>query len=280
MASEMGISPNHFLCIENFMRFAKFQNKQTLNTFNAHFDGILSSRVDGEVTFTVDEVREIVETLRNDVLLDVETEFMNMSYVTIVLLRQLFKQAEKWHLRMIVDISELEDLALLNLVRSLGESREAICHKGPIILDPLSDKGAADLLRAEISRLQDENARLREDVSHTVEVASHGDDYDQDTLRLQKEIDSLRSELDDLKLKNQKNEEDFLEDKLTEKSEELIQIRSLLQLAEIELEQKVSETAPFKNLKQMLLRKNEQLKELREKLSYCENFHTNKLINP
>ena len=34
-----------------------------------------------------------------------------------------------------------------------------------------------------------------------------------------------------------------------------------------ELEKKVSQTNPFKNLKQMLLKKNDQLKELRKRLS-------------
>jgi leucine zipper transcription factor-like protein 1 len=40
---------------------------------------------------------------------EVESELLNSSHTNILLLRQLFQQAEKWHLKQSADISELEN---------------------------------------------------------------------------------------------------------------------------------------------------------------------------
>ena len=59
---------------------------------------------------------------------------------------------------------------------------------------------------------------------------------------------------------------------------ELLKVREMLEMAEKELEKKVSQTAPFKNLKQMLQKKNEQMKDLRRRLSKLVNHRIIKLI--
>ena len=48
------------------------------------------------------------------------------------------------------------------------------------------------------------------------------------------------------------------------------QIRSMLDLAEKELEARVSETTPFKNIKRMLQQKNDVVRDLRRRLSRYE----------
>ena len=40
---------------------------------------------------------------------EVELELTNASHTNVLLLRQLFSQAEKWHLKLQADISELEN---------------------------------------------------------------------------------------------------------------------------------------------------------------------------
>ena len=61
-----------------------------------------------------------------------------------------------------------------------------------------------------------------------------------------------------------------MEGQLSSTKHELLKVRETLELAEKELEKKVSQTAPFKNLKQMLQKKNEQMKDLRRRLSKFE----------
>ena len=40
---------------------------------------------------------------------DVESELINAAHTNVLLLRQVFSQAEKWHLKLEADISELEN---------------------------------------------------------------------------------------------------------------------------------------------------------------------------
>lgn len=40
---------------------------------------------------------------------DVESELINAAHTNVLLLRQVFSQAEKWHLKLQADISELEN---------------------------------------------------------------------------------------------------------------------------------------------------------------------------
>ena len=62
-----------------------------------------------EETFTVDEVREMLEGLQAVVGGEVETELINTAHTNVLLLRQLFSQADKFFLRLQTDISELEN---------------------------------------------------------------------------------------------------------------------------------------------------------------------------
>lgn len=70
-------------------------------------------------------------------------------------------QAEKWHLKLAADISELENRELLDRIRAF-EEREFAGVSRTDKLRPLNDTGATDLLHAQIGRLEQENAQLRE----------------------------------------------------------------------------------------------------------------------
>ena len=62
-----------------------------------------------EDTFTIDEVEEMLDGLLSVVRGEVESELINTAHTNILLLRQVFQQAEKWHLKLQADISELEN---------------------------------------------------------------------------------------------------------------------------------------------------------------------------
>ena len=62
-----------------------------------------------EDTFTCDEVTEMLEGLLSVVRGEVESELINTAHTNVLLLRQVFQQAEKWHLKLQADISELEN---------------------------------------------------------------------------------------------------------------------------------------------------------------------------
>lgn len=62
-----------------------------------------------EETFTVDEVIDMLDGLQSVVHSEVESELINTTYTNVLLLRQLFSQAEKWYLKLQTDVSDLEN---------------------------------------------------------------------------------------------------------------------------------------------------------------------------
>ena len=60
-------------------------------------------------TFTVDEVTDMLDGLLSVVRSEVESELINTSHTNVLMTRQMSQQAEKWHLKLSADISELEN---------------------------------------------------------------------------------------------------------------------------------------------------------------------------
>jgi len=90
------------------------------------------------------------------------------------------------------------------------------------------------------------------------------------------EVNELRQKMSGLKSSMDVNsslskaQSEKMEQDLAGTKHELLKIREMLELTEKELEKKVSQTAPFQNLKQMLQKKNDQMKDLRKRLSKYE----------
>ena len=56
-----------------------------------------------------DEVQEMLTGLCGLVKADVGSDLINSSHTNALLLRQLFQRAEKWHLKLQANVSEIED---------------------------------------------------------------------------------------------------------------------------------------------------------------------------
>jgi Leucine zipper len=62
-----------------------------------------------EDTYTVDEVNDMIDGLLTSVRGEVDSELIHTGHTNVLLLVQLFRQAEKWHLKLQADVSELEN---------------------------------------------------------------------------------------------------------------------------------------------------------------------------
>ena len=62
-----------------------------------------------EETYTLEEVQEVVGALEEAVLAEIETEMINCTHTNVLILQQLFSQAQKWHLNLNMDLSEVEN---------------------------------------------------------------------------------------------------------------------------------------------------------------------------
>ncbi len=113
------------------MRFARAQRDLSLRTINSDFHDIRKSRqlfsyfcyksltiliflfqylrLENETTLTVDEVEDLINDLSGLINDEIDAELTHQSHTFVLLLRQLFIQAEHWHLRMQIDTSELQN---------------------------------------------------------------------------------------------------------------------------------------------------------------------------
>ncbi|KAM9163841.1 leucine zipper transcription factor-like protein 1 isoform 3-T3 [Pangshura tecta] len=147
------------------MRFARSKRGLRLKTVDSCFQDLKDSRL-VEETFTIDEVTEMLDGLQTVVHSEVESELINTAYTNVLLLRQLFSQAEKWYLKLQTDISELENRELLEEVAEFEKAEFTSANKKPSSelikpkLAPLNE-GGSELLNKEITRLQEENEKLK-----------------------------------------------------------------------------------------------------------------------
>lgn len=103
--------------------------------------------------FFANQVIEILNNLKSIVHTDTETELLNAAHTNVLLLRQMCGQAEKWHLKLVADISELENRELLDAIQSF-EEHQFNMKQGEKLnvtvlkrLEPLEGGGAAPLLQ-------------------------------------------------------------------------------------------------------------------------------------
>ncbi|NXV92585.1 LZTL1 protein, partial [Calonectris borealis] len=163
--AELGLNEHHQNEVINYMRFARFKRGLCLKTVDSCFQDLKDSRL-VEETFTVDEVIDMLDGLRTVVHSEVESELINTTYTNVLLLRQLFSQAEKWYLKLQTDVSELENRELLEQVAEFEKSEFTSSNKKPSAdlikpkLAPLNE-GGSELLNKTVACLQEENEKLK-----------------------------------------------------------------------------------------------------------------------
>jgi leucine zipper transcription factor-like protein 1 len=287
--SEFGVKDYHEASIINFMRFSKAQRALSIRTIQATYQDIEHSRLKNESTLTVDEAHDILNELWEAAKDEIETELSHQTHTYVLLLRQLFMQAENWHLKLQADISELENKELLDKVRNFEReqfSNKKSNYQAPR-LEPVNDSGGTALLREKISSLQDDNQQLKDKVKHLekklIELsenkssAAMANDYskkssrytDDDIRDMEEKMNQLRTEMHKSKEFSSANEKS-IENEMISIKHRYLEIQEQLSLAEKELERKFNQTNAYKNMKQMLDKKNDQIKDLRRRLNRYE----------
>ncbi|KAK5615597.1 Leucine zipper transcription factor-like protein 1 [Crenichthys baileyi] len=288
--ADFGFNEHHQNETINYMRFARSKRLLRLKTIDSCFEELKDSRL-VEETFTVDEVREMLDGLQMVVRGEVEMELINTAHTNVLLLRQLFSQAEKFYLRLQSDISELENRELLEQVAEFEKTDFKTTNKMNLEtskpkLAPLNEGGVSELLNKEIARLQEENDKLKSRLRTLESQAMSALDEKTKAERAlkdlkrtqgeQQEISSLEDTVAALKedyerslSANAVSQKDLQENLITAKHE-LLRVQEQLALAEKELDKKFQQTAAYRNMKEILTKKNEQIKEIRKRLQKYE----------
>ncbi|XP_071443714.1 leucine zipper transcription factor-like protein 1 isoform X2 [Hetaerina americana] len=112
------MSQSHDSLISEYVEFARFQRIQHLKAVESCFKRFVDSRL-LEGTYTSDEVAEIIQELCQCICGDIESELINTSHMNVLLLKQLFKQAENMGFTLKGNISEMQNEDLLEQIREL-----------------------------------------------------------------------------------------------------------------------------------------------------------------
>ena len=70
-----------------------------------------------ETTYTVEEVGDLLADVASVIETDVDSELINSAHTNVLLLQQVFGQAEKWHLNLDADLAELENRCAIQSFR-------------------------------------------------------------------------------------------------------------------------------------------------------------------
>uniref|UniRef100_A0AAR2IU53 Leucine zipper transcription factor-like protein 1 n=1 Tax=Pygocentrus nattereri TaxID=42514 RepID=A0AAR2IU53_PYGNA len=253
--ADFGFNEHHQNEVINYMRFARSKRLLRLKTIDSCFQDLKDSRL-VEETFTVDE-------------------------------------AEKFYLRLQTDISELENRELLEQVAEFEKTdfksnSKVNQESSKPKLAPLNEGGVSELLNKEISRLQEENDKLRARLRTLESQAMSALDEKVKAERALKDLQKIQgdqqcalraqeiSNLEDTVAAMQADFEKSLTANATSQKElqeslvlakhDLLRVQEQLSLAEKELEKKFQQTAAYRNMKEILSKKNDQIKDLRKRL--------------
>ena len=84
-----------------------------------------------ENTYTDDEVREMLTDIGNVIASEIECELINSSHTNVLVLQQVFAQAQKWHLDLDADLAELENRGKFTLKMMMSLFVKACKYRSP-----------------------------------------------------------------------------------------------------------------------------------------------------
>ncbi|XP_065206509.1 leucine zipper transcription factor-like protein 1 isoform X2 [Planococcus citri] len=285
------INEHHQSVLNGYSQLNRYQRQQYLKSVQASIKDVIKSKL-LEDTYTRDEVTEIIKNMQNLIVDDLESELINILQTNMLMLCQLFQQAEKWHLQLSIDLSEMQNKELLEGVKHI-ENIPTKLDKPKLSPLSLNVEKTSEVLRLEISNLQKENQQLAEDMKNLQDkmlelrqeqdnISVKSEEKDKIIISLEDVIEKKNQEEERLR-NEQKNtdSEKILEDydkvlaeqighELEEMKKKVDAAQAQLTLAEMELEKKFNNTAAYNNMKKIISKKNEQIKELRSHLSKYE----------
>lgn len=162
------ISDAHSEQLLNYLRFSRYKRDQQIREVEATFQETKDARLN-QNDYSQDEVETLLNDLTKIVKANVQTEMLHAAHINVVLLKQLFGQAEKAGTVLNADTSALEDRTLLAVAKQLeDQSKSAEPLKGAAQMTPaaaskLPSLGGTEAAQAnELNILKVENGVLKE----------------------------------------------------------------------------------------------------------------------
>eukprot|EP00033_Pygsuia_biforma_P003558 GCRY01003893.1.p1 GENE.GCRY01003893.1~~GCRY01003893.1.p1 ORF type:complete len:264 (+),score=67.40 GCRY01003893.1:139-930(+) len=235
---ETKLTAEHEQELVSVMKFLKMKRAVFVRDVKTTFEEVKDSSL-AEDTYSASEVESLFNSLGDVMQSNTETELIHLSRMNGLLLRQLFEQAQAWHLHLHCDTAQMENMELLKEFAEFEEEMEKnkLRSQNPL-LKSLGTRPSNELLSNELDRLRLENKNLKEQLSGNAES-------DKETAPpVPTENESVLAD-------------------------EVAKLKAQLKVAEEALEAKINNTVQFKNMKKMLLTKNAEISKLK---SICSTY--------
>lgn len=220
------------------MKFFRNKLDKHLKTLENDFQDTQSDRLSSEDMYTQQEIETVLNSLCQAIQSGVRSEFQTFINMNALLLRQVFLEADAHDLDMSLETSVIEDRGLLDQVQRLH-------------FDTPSTLNDSSSVKNKTSKIE-----------HQRQVI----------LDLQHEQERLEGLVETLEGENQRLLEERKQDPDTDKSE-LRELRKTCQRQRTQLQEaqvQMSQSRQFQQLKALMTKKNQQLRECREKLLVYE----------
>ncbi|XP_060854068.1 leucine zipper transcription factor-like protein 1 [Rhopalosiphum padi] len=298
MEGNISVNEHHRNVIENYIEFMGHQKKQSIILIKKAFEEVFKTNLLDE-TYTKEEVKNILNRLETTMTNEIKCELSAYTNTNLLMMYQFFQQAEKWHLRLNVDISEIQNKELLqemekietnyNIMNRTLEKKKLLGSSDHYITNDF-----VEVLHKRLNQLETHNSKLEADLKDLEENCNKLNNEKEALKLLIKQEDKqedLQKSLVEIEVQTQNifddniNNHDECKITVNQLENELAVAQSQLTLTNLELDRKFNDTAAYINMKNIITKKNEQVRELRDRLLIYEkednqdNVYSSKLIN-
>eukprot|EP00741_Cyanophora_paradoxa_P016453 tig00020918_g15886.t1 len=278
----------------NYLRFARAQREASEREVVATFQDFKADRL-SEDTFTKAEVAKMLDDLASQIRSTFSTELQQSASSVVIMLRQLFEQAEKQYVTLVINTAQLEDKYLLEEVKQFEEGKFGRGLGGKdanVKLSTLKTEIAPDVaedmknMRERMLKMQQqatavlkEKSDIRGELEHLkheldqLRVVDHQKDAqlkksEEALAALQSKQVELQSTIDKLQSMQSASGAgpSVSNDYLMNLRKELAETKDALDQAVKEQQHRINESKQFQQLKKMIAQKNELLRNLRHEL--------------
>eukprot|EP01017_Pseudomicrothorax_dubius_P029259 TRINITY_DN353_c0_g2_i1.p1 TRINITY_DN353_c0_g2~~TRINITY_DN353_c0_g2_i1.p1 ORF type:complete len:247 (+),score=85.00 TRINITY_DN353_c0_g2_i1:162-902(+) len=236
------VSTEHQEELIKFMNFFLIKKEEALKELKYSLDDFLSDNVHDSI-YNKEDVESLFGKFFTGVSKHVDDEIFNILKMIGVYINILMEQGERSGVSFKADLSFVES----------SKAREDIAN---LLKAGVGGSGGANLVKRQVTGL--------------TKLPTIGSGYNNDPALLTK-IDELQIELENLRNMNAKMQRELIAGaKEKRDSNDMLLLQKEIEDLKSELSKKLSESVQFNNLKKLMQAKNEQLKDLRQRLAKYE----------
>ncbi|XP_025203283.1 leucine zipper transcription factor-like protein 1 [Melanaphis sacchari] len=282
MEGNISVNDHHKNVIVSYVEFMDHQKKQSVILIKKAFEEIFKTNLLDE-TYTKEEVKNILNSLERSITNEIKCELSAYTSTNLLMMYQFFQQAEKWHLRLNLDISEIQNKELLQEMEKIETNYNTMnrtLNKKKLLdtFDHISSD-FVEVLHKRLNQLETHNSKLEADLKTLEDNCNKLNNEKEELKLLMKQEDRQgdpQKNLVEIEVQTQNiiddntNNHDECKTTVNQLENELAVAKSQLTLTNLELDRKFNDTAAYINMKNIITKKNEQVRELRDRLLIYE----------